>query len=39
MIVAERPAIPGCVFQGRTEEEAMARPKPFARDWLPAGVQ
>ena len=24
MIVAECPAIPGCVSQGRTEEEAMA---------------
>ena len=24
MIVAECPAIPGCISQGRTEEEAMA---------------
>jgi predicted RNase H-like HicB family nuclease len=27
MIVAECPAIPGCVSQGRTEEEALANVK------------
>ena len=27
MIVAECPAIPGCVSQGRTEEEALANIK------------
>ena len=33
-IVAECPALPGCVSQGRTESEALANVKEAARAWL-----
>lgn len=33
-IVAECPALPGCVSQGRTEEEALANIKEAITAWL-----
>jgi len=33
-IVAECPALPGCVSQGRTEEEAMANVKEAITAWM-----
>lgn len=33
-IVAECPALPGCVSQGRTEEEAMANIKEAITAWM-----
>jgi predicted RNase H-like HicB family nuclease len=33
-IVAECPALPGCVSQGRNEEEAMANIKEAITGWL-----
>jgi len=33
-IVAECPALPGCISQGRTEEEAMANIKEAITAWM-----
>lgn len=33
-IIAECPALPGCLSQGRTEEEALANIKDAIRAWL-----
>jgi predicted RNase H-like HicB family nuclease len=38
MIVAECPAIPGCVSQGHTEEEALQNVQEAIRGCLEAGV-
>jgi predicted RNase H-like HicB family nuclease len=38
MIVAECPAIPGCVSQGRTEEEAVDNIREAARGCIEARV-
>lgn len=32
--IAECPALPGCISQGRTEEEALANIKAAMRGWL-----
>ncbi|MDA8345802.1 MAG: type II toxin-antitoxin system HicB family antitoxin [Thermaerobacter sp.] len=33
-VIAECPALPGCLSQGRTEEEALTNIKDAIRSWL-----